>query len=366
MLRPYKKPEREKMPFSAYLTRPYSSLGRPFKVSLYLQAWSLDNNWGYTMKEGNFVGVDVSKKDFHTALTISGKWINSKFSNNKAGYEKFVSWMKSYGAVSWVCLEATGIYGEGVASYLHNLGIQVSVVNPMQIKHYSKLCLSRNKNDIVDARIIAEYAEKMPLTAYKPRTMNQKEATETGNLIRMLKGQRNQLSNQLDTVSSENIKEQISEQIKAIDKRISALESSLESLVKSDPVSEKNQQRLVSIKGIANKSANHILAYLPDVEQFERAKQLVAYIGLNPRQHSSGTYQGKTRLSKCGDPHLRKLLYMPALVAKNKNPHFQAFCSRLEKKGLSPKQIICALMRKLVHIIFGMLKHQQDFNPELV
>ena len=123
---------------------------------------------------------------------------------------------------------------------------------------------------------------------------------------------------------------------------------------------------LVTIKGIGELSAFHLIAYLPDLQQFNSAKQLAAFIGVTPRQNMSGKFQGKTYMSKFGHARLRKALYMPALSAKRYNKHLSPFVKRLEKSGLKPKAIVGALMRKLVHIIFGMIKSGESFNPALV
>jgi transposase len=95
------------------------------------------------------------------------------------------------------------------------------------------------------------------------------------------------------------------------------------------------------------------------------AKALAAFVGLSPQQKESGTYKGKTHLSKYGCSELRNAFYMPALSAKRYNEHLQPFVKRLEANGLAPKAIVGAVMRKLVHIIYGMLKHGTTFNPRL-
>ena len=125
------------------------------------------------------------------------------------------------------------------------------------------------------------------------------------------------------------------------------------------------QSRLLDIKGIGLASAHAILAYLPDIHQFGSAKALAAYAGLSPKQRESGTFKGKTCVSKYGSEGLRKSLYMAALSAKRYNEHLRPFVLRLEKNGLKPKAIIVAVMRKLLHIIYGMFKHDRSFDPSL-
>jgi transposase len=91
---------------------------------------------------------------------------------------------------------------------------------------------------------------------------------------------------------------------------------------------------------------------------------VVAFIGLAPRETVSGTsIKGKPRLCKIGHARLRKALYMPAVVSIRYNPVITVFYRRLKNKGKNGKLIVCAIMRKLVHIIFGILKSGKPFDP---
>ncbi|KRG84051.1 transposase, partial [Stenotrophomonas daejeonensis] len=85
--------------------------------------------------------------------------------------------------------------------------------------------------------------------------------------------------------------------------------------------------------------------------------------GLNPARRQSGTHEGKVRISRVGNATLRAKLYMPALVGKRHNPVLAAFAQRLAERGKPPKLILCALMRKLLHIVWGVLKSATPFDP---
>lgn len=314
----------------------------------------------------SFVGIDIAKDKFDVCLNIDKKLIEDVFENNLNGYKKFLTWLKKYTGNAFVCLEATGCYGDGIAEFLFENNIAVSVVNPMQIKNHARSLLTRNKNDKVDAKIIASYAEKFLPGRFTPKTEDQKQIKETAQLIDTLGEQKRQLQNQLESIRTKVIEKEINKTIKLVEQRITDLEKMLTTHVENDPARSEDKKRILTVKGIGEKSANRLIAYLPDISKFKNAKQLAAFVGISPKQHQSGKYNGKTKISKYGDARLRKALYMPALVAKNKNQDLKKFCDRLEKNGLKPKQIICAVMRKLIHIIFGILKHKQDFNPALV
>lgn len=108
-----------------------------------------------------------------------------------------------------------------------------------------------------------------------------------------------------------------------------------------------------------------ILSFI-DIDNFNNIKQLVAFIGLNPKHRQSGTsVNGYSRISKTGNSNLRKTLYFPAIVAKQHNPIIKVFCERLKATGKPTMVIICAAMRKLIHIIYGVLKSGKSFDAAL-
>lgn len=132
------------------------------------------------------------------------------------------------------------------------------------------------------------------------------------------------------------------------------------------PDLEKNSKLLKSIPGVGDKTTNKVLAFLSHINQFNNAKQVAAFIGINPQHAQSGTSLNSSRISKTGDAELRKMLYMPALVAIQCEPSINAFYNKLVGKGKPKKVAICAVMRKLIHIVYGVLKSQEPFNPRLL
>lgn len=341
-------------------------------MSLYLQDWLPDDFSSVlterknTMIQCTFVGVDIAKLKFDAKIIHEAKDYHRVFENNLTGFKAFLSWIKKYAQSPWVCMEATGHYSEPLADFLYSQKIAISVVNPLQIKYFAKAKLNRNKNDKLDARVIGEYAEIMKPKLYKPRSLQQKEIREHVQLIDSLKKQCIQFKNQLESISSKGIKKEILSAITHIQKRTDKLEGKLKQLAQKDESFSRAIELLQSIKGVGFTTAISLLAYLPDISLFKTPKQLAAFMGVSPKQKESGQYKGKTCMSKFGNPRIRTVLYMPALVVKGKNPAFKLFIERLEKSGLRPKAIVGALMRKLVHIIFGMLKNNQPFDPALV
>lgn len=270
------------------------------------------------MEEYNFVGIDIAKDKFDVAIKCNNRFIGAIFSNNISGFKKFEAWLKKHALNPWVCLEATGSYSEGVAEFLVSKNIIVSICNPLQIKNYAKSILARNKNDALDAQIIALYAAERRPRHFTPASDDQKYVRGIVQLIDTLQEQKQQLLNQLESSFVDEIKNELKKTIKPIEKRIADLEEKLNARIKKNSEQSKIKKRVTSIKGIGDKTAHALIAYLP------------------------------------------------AVVVKNHNPYFKDFCQRLEKNGLKAMEIIGAVMRKLLHIIFGILKHKQDFNPALI
>ena len=124
-------------------------------------------------------------------------------------------------------------------------------------------------------------------------------------------------------------------------------------------------KRVTSVKGIAESSAVQILPELLVLPSDMTVRQWVAHCGLDPREYRSGSsVQKPTRISKVGNVHLRRALYMPALVASRFEPRVKAYYEKLVENDKKPLQALVAVMRKLVHAIYGMLKTDSDFDGE--
>ena len=312
------------------------------------------------------VGVDVAKAKFDAVLFLKNKYQHKCFDNNKKGHLTFLKWIQAHTEIPWVCMEATGHYSEEIADFLTTYNIRVSIVNPLQIKNFARMKLSRNKNDIIDAKIIQEYCEKMQPNTFIPRSDEQKELKDLTKLLDTLKAQLTQLKNQLESTQGKLTKKTMKKFIKQLEKEIDQVEDQLDSLIKKSEILEEKMSLITSIKGVGKFTAYKILAQVSNIKNFSNAKQFAAYIGISPKQHQSGKFQGKTTISRIGDARLRKALYMAALVAKRYNEALRPFVKRLEEKGKAPKSIVCAVMRKIAHLVFGILKSGQPFNAKLV
>ncbi|MEG3905287.1 IS110 family transposase [Microcoleus sp. B4-C5] len=311
------------------------------------------------------LGIDISKKDFHVVLLKEERGSKTKkFTNNTEGFESLNNWLKKQGVEELhACMEATSIYGDALAEFLYEAGYQVSVVNPARIKGFAKSELLRTKTDSVDAALIARFGAAIKPSLWKPTPPEVKELQALLRRLESLTEMYQQEENRLETATVTVAKltkahwEYIKQQQAEIKKMIS-------DHFDQHPHLKQQRELLTSIPGIGEQTAAVLLAEVGRIEDYKNARQLAAYAGLTPCERSSGTsVRGKTRLSCTGNVRLRKALYMPAVVAMRCNPLLKAMTERLLGRGKVKMQVIGALMRKLVHFAFGILKSQKPFDP---
>lgn len=314
----------------------------------------------------HILGIDISKATFDVALTQDNQtFYQAEFDNVPKGYKELNKWLRSHDIKSLhVCLEATGRYGDAVANFLHAKGYDVSMVNPSRVHAYGKSKLQRNTNDQLAARLIADFCYTQKPGLWIPPSKAQRELQELSREITTLKEDRQRKRNKFKSgIASKRITRSLERHIRFIDQEIAKLEHEIQLLIEDEPDLMEDVQLLTSIPGISTITAVRFLAEV-DVSRFQQASQVAAYAGLVPREHTSGTSVYKRpRLSKIGNRHLRTAFYMPALSAHRYNPIIQALVERLADRGKSKMTIIGAVMRKLLHLAFGVLKTRKPFDP---
>ena len=324
------------------------------------------------MKQVNQIGVDVDSEELVCAMQRAGQRLPlARFANTAAGHKKFIRWATKGGHPARVCLEATGIYSLEFALALHHAkNVEVMVVNPRAIKDFARACMQRAKTDAVDASGILDYLERMPFVAWQPPAPEVLELQAINRRIVQLNTELTREKNRRHAAefagaSAEAIAHDIEVNIHHLERRIERMHDSGLKLVQGVPALAAKLAHLVSAKGIAEASAMRLLAELLVLPDDLAAPQWVAHAGLDPRPYESGTSVHRPRrISKVGNRHLRAALYMPALVAIQHEPNVKAFYDKLVAAGKKPMQAVVAVMRKLLHAIWGMLKHDQDFDGE--
>jgi transposase len=322
------------------------------------------------MKQVSQVGVDVDSEALVSMMQHGGQRLPlARFANTAAGHKKFIRWATKGARSARVCLEATGIYSLEFALALHHAkNVEVMVVNPRAIKDFTRACMQRAKTDAVDAGGILDYLERMPFTAWQPPAPEILELQAINRRIDQLHTELTREKNrchaaQFAGASADAIAHDIEVNIHHLERRIARMHDSGLQLVRRVPTLAAKLAHLVSAKGIGEASAMRILAELLVLPDDLAAPQWVAHAGLDPRPYESGTSVHRPRrISKVGNRHLRAALYMPALVAIQHEPNVKAFYNKLVTRGKKPMQAVVAVMRKLLHAIWGMLKHDEDFD----
>lgn len=311
------------------------------------------------------VGIDVSKKKFHVVLIgAAGRTRQQEFSNRATGFAELAAWLqRQEAACVHACLEATGSYGEELARFLHGAGHRVSVVNPRQIRAFAASELARNKTDPLDAGLIARFCQAHRPAVWTPPPPEVAELEALVRRLDALEEMRQQEANRLE-VARPAVQPSIAEHLAFLAEQIRKTQQAIRNHFDSHPNLRARRDLLVSIPGIAERTAAKLLAEIPQLEQFAQARQVAAFAGLNPRQWSSGSsVHGRSRLSKIGSPRVRKALYMPALVALRYNPVVRELARRLALRGKQPMVIVGAAMHKLLSLAYGVLKSGVPFNP---
>jgi len=313
------------------------------------------------------LGIDIAKDKFDVALYKGKKLVvTGAFDNTLAGFKKLSKWLRNKAAAQvWACLEATGRYGDALALYLHQEGHQVSVVNPARIKKYAESKLRRNKTDKLDAKVIADFCRTQEPLLWTPPAPEKRELQEMVRRLSALIKEQTRETNRLKSgVESEVVKESIKALLEFLGTQIAKLEEQIQSHIKQYPSLKHDQKLLTSIKGIGNKTAAIIMGELPDIDNFDKSGQVVAYAGLSPSQHDSGSSVHKrSKMTKTGNKNIKAALYFPALSAMQHNPIVKALALRLEEKGKEKMAIVGAAMRKLLQLAYGVLKSGQPFDP---
>jgi len=312
-----------------------------------------------------YVGIDVSKATLDVVVLVGQKQSYCQVPNTTQGIMDLLKRLHTFEQIETVCLEATGRYGNCVAKMLYVEGFQVSVVNPLRIKSFAQSLLSRNKTDKYDAFVIALYAQRMAPDPWTLPSNTLERLKERTRLLHSLKQTQQAYRNRLQSgLEDETTLAFIRDLIADLGERITALQKSLLDLIKQDDDLNQQRQLLTSIPGVGDLTAAVFLAEIGDIHNFPNRRALASYVGITPRLHDSGTSVHRhSRISKQGNKRLRTALYFPAISAKKWNSICHESAQRLEKTGLAKKAIVIAIMKKLLHQMYGVLKSRQPFDP---
>lgn len=321
------------------------------------------------MDKLDFSGVEVGAQELVVSLQRDGQRKALKtFANEPQGHQAIVRYLRCAARRVRVCLESTGVYGLDLALALERAGLEVMVANPRAVRHFATALMQRSKNDRLDAVVLLEFAIRMPFQAWVPPRPAALQlhclARRLEALTEMQAAEKSRLhAAEATDTTPPALRRDLERSLRSLRRAIARLSGEAVRIIERDPDLNLRYQLLRSAKGIGPTSAIQILGELGVVSEDLNVRQYVAYAGLDPREYSSGTsVHKKVRISKAGNAHLRRALYMPALVAIRRQPNLRAFYQHLRDGGKLKMVALIAVMRKLLHAIYGMFKHQQPFE----
>ena len=303
-----------------------------------------------------WVGIDVSKSQLDVYAHPSGT--SFSFAQSDIGLKELIATLRSM-SPELVTMEATGGFEASAAAALTAGGIPVAVVNPRQIRNFARAIGVLAKNDNVDAKVIALFAEatKPQLRQFPDEQTKQLHELlkRRAQLVEMLAMEKNRLG-----MSSGAVARNIKQHVKWLSAQISDLNGDIENFIRNSPVWREKEDILKSVPGVGPVLAASILAFLPEIGKLNR-RQITSLVGLAPFDRDSGYYHGRRKIWG-GRSNIRSVLYMGALTATRCNPVMKAFYMRLIAKGKEPKVALTACMRKLLITLNAMHKNNTAWS----
>ena len=310
----------------------------------------------------NYFGIDVSKEVFDVVDSFN---IHYQFPNSIAGFKTFIKLLDSS---SHCVMESTGYYHLLLANYLANNDILISVVNPLAVKRFVQMHLSRIKTDKSDALMIRQYSEHTKLRLWEAQSANKSSSLQLVSLIDQYTKQSTSLKNKLKGEEALGYPEKVvvsslKRSLRSLQKEILALEERLLVLVKEDY--QDLLTRIESITGLGRKTAVMLIIMTDGFKKFDKASQLCSFAGITPIIRESGSsIRSRARISKMGNRKLRQLLFMCSFSAKKHNKACRDIFERIVAKGKSKKLALIAVCNKLLKQAFAIAKSGLYYDNE--
>jgi transposase len=316
-----------------------------------------------------FCGIDVSAGSLSAALIEPDRSVcQREFANSASGHKELLVWLGKHNGPVRVSLEATGIYSLDLALALDAAAqIEVAVLNPKLVNRFAQT-LRRSKTDAADAVVLAEYSQRMPFTAWQRPGAGHLRLRTIGRYIESLVVEQASLKNRLRNAESTAttpgaVRLDLKQAQAALLRRLAKMRREALKLIQAEQGLRERFALLVSIPGIAEISALQILSELVLLPPGMTVRQWVAYSGLDPVHQISGTSVHKpSHISRAGNRHLRRALYMPTLSAVRYDPHLRAFYQALRERHKTGLQALMAVARKLLHAIYGIFKNGKPYD----
>lgn len=310
-----------------------------------------------------YIGIDIAKSTFDADIKGSVR----QFTNDDTGARAL---LKATRPSNIYIIEATGNYSTRLAEALCRANRRVKLVNPLAAKRFAQSQLSRSKTDKIDAQLLTAFGPSAKVADYEPKSDDESAAKQHQSVIEQLIKQRTALKNQLEAVRQ--LPRPAKEVLDALNATIKHIDTTIEQLRKSwraacEAAHPGMLQRLESIKGIGEKTAPAIITATQGFAGFEKAEQVVCYIGACPTTRKSGTsVRGDGRISRLNNPTVRTKLYMGAMTAIRYDNEFRATYDRLRANGKPKKVALMGVINKMLRVAFAVAKHGTMYEPKFL
>jgi transposase len=324
------------------------------------------------------LGIDMAMEKFDVCISIIDKLqhvmirAQCSFNNNQKGFEAFVLWVTKNTKLTIPAvylMEATGIYYEQLAWFLHNKKCSVSVVLPNKAKKYKEALGLKSKNDRIDAKGLAQMACEQNNTIWKPLSGNLYVLRLITRQIQSVSEQSTVLKNQLHALEycmyrDKAIEKMYAGQIILLQKNKESLQLRVEQIVENDEILKKKFENICKMKGLGLQNLAVIIAETNGFTAFENIAQLVCYAGYDVVENQSGKRSGKTKISKKGNNHIRRCLHFPAfnMITYDVAP-FKNLYERVYEKSKIKMKAYTAVQKKLLAFIYILWKKDEAFDP---
>lgn len=314
-------------------------------------------------------GIDVSALQLVVALQRGELPVQQRtFSNRSSGHRELLRWLQRSNVTVRVCLEATGVYSLDLALSLHACSsIELAVLNPKAVCRFAET-LRRSKTDPADALVLLDYSRRMPWQPWQPPSATAMTLRSITRRCAALTRQHTMEANRLHAAQASGtvprcVQQDLKQSLQQIERRLKRLQHAAREMVAQTAESEQRYTLLRSIPGIGESSALQLLGELGTLPPDLDVRQWVAHSGLDPLHHESGSSVHRpAHISRAGNRHLRRALYMPALVGVRFDPYLHAFYERLLARHKTKLQAIIAAARKILHAIFGMFRSRSHYE----
>ena len=326
----------------------------------------------------NIIGIDVGKMSLDCAWLRDldqDKPKRKKVENSPQGFKSMLTWAQDVSGLAAselsFMVEPTGIYHEFLVQFLYQRQATIYLVNPSRVRKFADGMGILSKNDLIDADMLTRYGlQNRKLLPYQPVEQGVSDLKSLLNRLDTLERDwRRELNRQEKISKSSTIhrfeKQSMQRTVRYLETEIKRFKKHIGEAIMSAASLQKDYELLLTIPGIGARTAWTMLVILGS-RQFTSAPEVASFLGLNPIEKQSGkTQYRRPRLSKAGNGRFRQSLYFPAMVATRKNPDIKAQYDRLLAAEKTKMCALGAAMRKLVHICYGVLKHQRPYEVQV-